>query len=135
MLWFQGLLSASFSVPRCSRPMWGSARSMTSPLRGVFRLVAAAAGSRDLVGLAGTDDLGHQHARLDADRLVNHALLLGIVDHLDIAAEREVLAKRMPDEAVVGEQAPQVRMPLEQDAEQVEGLALEPVGAVPYRRY
>jgi hypothetical protein len=35
----------------------------------------------------------------------------------------------MPDEAVVREQAPQVRMAMEQDAEQVEGFALEPVRA------
>ncbi len=37
----------------------------------------------------------------------------------------------MPDEAVVGEQAAQVRVALEQDAEHVEGLALEPIDAGP----
>src|SRR5690606_10639930 len=35
----------------------------------------------------------------------------------------------MPDESIVGEDAAQVRMTVEDDAEQVEGLALEPVGA------
>ena len=37
----------------------------------------------------------------------------------------------MADEAVIGEDAAQVGMALEQDAEQIEGLALEPVGAGP----
>ena len=37
----------------------------------------------------------------------------------------------MADEAVVGEDAAQIRVAAEQDAEQVEGLALEPVGARP----
>ena len=36
--------------------------------------------------------------------------LLGVVAHLDIADQREILAERMADEAVVGEQAAQVRM-------------------------
>ena len=45
--------------------------------------------------------------------------------------QREVLAERMADEAVVGEDAAQVRVAAEQDAEQVERLALEPVGARP----
>jgi hypothetical protein len=34
----------------------------------------------------------------------------------------------MADEAVVGQHAAQVRMPAEQNAEQVERLALEPIG-------
>jgi hypothetical protein len=40
----------------------------------------------------------------------------------------------MADEAVVGEDAAQVRVALEDDAEQVEGLALEPVGSTSRRR-
>ena len=61
-------------------------------------------------------------------RLVDHALLLLVVAHLDIAGQREVLAQRMPLEAVVGEDAAQVRMVGEEDAVQVPGLALEPAG-------
>src|SRR6185312_13165816 len=49
-----------------------------------------------------------------------------------MARQREVLAERMADEAVVGEDAPQVRMPLEHDAEKVERLALEPVHPGPH---
>ena len=44
------------------------------------------------------------------DRLVDDALLLLVVAHLDIAGEREVLAQRMPLEAVVGEDAAQIGM-------------------------
>jgi len=40
--------------------------------------------------------------------LVDDALLLDVVAHLDIAGERKVLAQRMAFEAVVGEQAAQV---------------------------
>jgi hypothetical protein len=47
-------------------------------------------------------------ARLDGHRLVDHALLLGVVAHLDVARDREVLAHRVADEAVVGEDAAQV---------------------------
>src|SRR3989344_5897067 len=75
-----------------------------------------------------TDHALHQHARLNGDRLVHHALLLGVVAHFDPADEWEVLAERMPDETVIGEDAAQVRMPLEHDAEQVECLSLVPIG-------
>ena len=63
------------------------------------------------------------------DRLVDDALLLVVVAHLDVAGQREILAQRMALEAVVGQQAAQVRMAGEQDAVHVVGLALEPVGA------
>src|SRR5690554_1841320 len=74
-----------------------------------------------------------KHARyIDArfhggDRLVDDATLVRVVAHFDVADQREVLAERMANEAVVGEDATQVRMALEYDAEQVEGLAFEPV--------
>src|SRR4029077_13889132 len=71
-------------------------------------------------------------ARIDGDGLVDDAALLGVVAHLDMARQREVLAERMADEAVIGEDAAQVRMPVEHDAEEVERLALEPVHPWPY---
>jgi hypothetical protein len=49
-----------------------------------------------------------------------------------VAGEREVLAERMPDEAIVGEDASQVRMPLEHDAVEIERFALEPVRGRPH---
>ncbi len=61
-------------------------------------------------------------------RLVDHPLQLVVVADLDVAGHREVLAQRMPVEAVIREQAPQVRVPFEEDAVHVERLALEPVG-------
>jgi hypothetical protein len=42
------------------------------------------------------DHARHQHARLDRHRLVDHALLLGVVAHLDVADQREVLAEGWP---------------------------------------
>ena len=62
-------------------------------------------------------------------RLVDHALQLVVVAELDEAGEREVLAQRMALEAVVGEDAAQIGMAGEQDAVEIVGLALEPVGA------
>src|SRR6185295_17385639 len=142
------LCSASFSVARCSRPMWGSARWITSPsssstrrstpcaagccgpkLRVYLRISAILRFFR-VVRLA--HDSRRDFARIDGDGLVDHAALLGVVAHFDMARQREVLAERMADEAVVGEDAPQVRMPLEHDAEKVERLALEPVHPGPH---
>ena len=65
----------------------------------------------------------------EPDRLVDDALLLVVVANLDEAGQREILAQRVPLEAVVGEDAAQVRVAGEQDAVEVVGLALEPVGA------
>ena len=61
-------------------------------------------------------------------RLVDHALLLLVVAHLDIAGQREILAHRMPLEAVIGQDAAQIGIVGEVDAEHVPGLALEPGG-------
>jgi hypothetical protein len=79
------------------------------------------------------DHARRDFARLDRDRLVDHALLLGVVAHFDIAGHREVLAERMADETVVGQDAAQVVVAFEHDAVQVERFALEPVGRVPDR--
>ena len=61
--------------------------------------------------------------------VVDHALLLVVVAHLDEAGERKILAQRMPLETVIGEDAPHVGMAGEQHAVEIVGLALEPVGA------
>src|SRR3954464_14523158 len=61
-----------------------------------------------VVTVVGADHLRHQRARLDAHRLVDHALFVGVVTHLDVADQRKVLAERMADEAVVREDAAQV---------------------------
>ncbi len=62
---------------------------------------------------------------------IDHALLLGVVAHFDVADQREILAERMADETVVGKDAAQIRMTVVDDAEQVERFALEPVQARP----
>src|SRR5688572_33229632 len=51
------------------------------------------------------DHAWHVVARLDRDRLVDHAAGGRVVADLDVAGDREVLAERMADEAVVGEDA------------------------------
>src|SRR6187399_834780 len=154
MDWLNGFDSASFSVRRCSKPICGSAFWMTSPsISSTRRNTPCAAGccgpkfivklrisfiaslllglQRRVVAVVVADDLRHQRALLDRDRLVHHALLGGVVAHLDVADQREVLAERMADEAVVGEDAAQIRVTGEKNAEQVERLALEPVGTRP----
>jgi hypothetical protein len=67
-------------------------------------------------------------------RLVDHLLALLVVAHLDIAGQREILAQRMPLEAVIGQDAAQIGLAGEEDAEQVPGLALPPGGDRPDRR-
>src|SRR5690606_27631816 len=85
-----------------------------------------------LVAVIVANDLRHERARLDADRLVDDAALVRVVAHLDLADHREILAERMPDEAVVRKEAPQVRVTAEQDSIEVERLALVPVCGAPY---
>src|SRR5579863_1281404 len=152
MLWLYGLLSASFSVARCKRPMCGSALVMISPsISSTRRSTPCAAGccgpkfmvkfwisgilgsllERLVVTRVVADHARYQVSRLDAHRLVDDALLLLVVTHLHVAGQREVLAERMADEAIVGEDAAQVRIAIEQDAEEVEGLPLEPRGGRP----
>src|SRR6202034_3819512 len=85
-----------------------------------------------VIAVVVADHTRHQRARLDADRLVDHALELRVISHFDIADEREILAERMTDETIVGQNAAQIRMAAKQNAEQIEGLALEPLGAGPH---
>src|SRR5690606_1830339 len=59
------------------------------------------------------------------------APLFGVVTYFDVSDQRKILAERMADKAVVGQDAAQVRMTLVDDAEQVERLTLEPVGHRP----
>ena len=79
------------------------------------------------------DGLGHQHPIFDTDRLVHHPALLRVVTHFHVAFQREILAERVSAETVIGEDAAQVGMVVEQDAEQVEGFPFKPVGAGPDR--
>src|SRR5690348_10642363 len=152
MLWLYGLLSASFSVARCSRPMCGSALVMISPSISSTRrstpCAAGCCGPKFMVrfwisGIFGdlleglvvarvmADHARHQHAWRNAHRLVHHPLLLRVVAHFHVAGQREILAERMPHEAVIGEDAAQVRVAVEEDAVEVEGLPLEPGGGSP----
>ena len=84
-----------------------------------------------LVAVVVADDFRHERARLDAHGLVDDAALHRVVAHLDVADQRKILAERMADEAVVRQQAAQIRVAAEQDAVEIERLALEPIGRVP----
>ena len=65
---------------------------------------------------------------LQLHRLVDDALLLFVVAQLDIAGQRKILAQRMTFEAVIGQDAAQIGMIGEINAEQIPRLALEPAG-------
>ncbi len=76
--------------------------------------------------------LGQHH------RFVDDLLAVLVVADLDIAGQREILAQRMTLEAVIGQDAAQVRLAVEDDAEQVPRLALPPRRGRPdcaYRRH
>src|SRR5262245_52764251 len=64
----------------------------------------------------------------ELDGFIDDALRLVVIAHLDIAREREVLAHWVTLEAVVGEDATQIRVAGEQDAIHVVGLPLIPIG-------
>src|SRR5688572_10385598 len=142
----KGFDSASFSVARCNRPMCGSALWITSPsISSTRRSTPCAAGCcgpkfsvklwisvmaarpRSAGGTFLADHFRHRDPRLDADRLLDDAAPPRVVAHFHVTGQREVPADRVADEAVVREDAPQVRVPAEQDAVEVEGLALVPV--------
>src|SRR5450759_271558 len=78
------------------------------------------------------DDARRHFARLDRDRLIDHTLLGGVVTHFNMAGQREVLAERIADETVVGQDTAQIGMTSEYKTEQIKCLALVPVGARPY---
>ncbi len=56
------------------------------------------------------DHARRDFARLDRHRLIDDALLFRVVTHFDVAGDREILAERMTDETVVGQDAAQVRV-------------------------
>src|SRR5262245_48136574 len=70
---------------------------------------------------------------LQLHRFVDDALLQVVPAHLDEAGQREVLAQRMPLEAVVGQDAPQIGMIGEPHAVKIVGLTLEPAGRAEHR--
>src|SRR5688572_20432531 len=129
MDWLYGFDSASFSVPRCSRPTCGSAFMTVSPsISSTRRSTPCAAGCwgpkfsvklrisaiaailyRRVIAWIIADHARHQRALGDLDRFIDDAPLFIVVAHFDIAHQREVLAKRVADEPVVGEDAAQVR--------------------------
>src|SRR5262249_25971760 len=63
------------------------------------------------------------------DRLVDDALLLVVVAHLDETGEGKILAQRKTLEPVVREQPTHVRVPGKEHPVEIVSLALEPVGA------
>src|SRR6185436_6560819 len=148
MVWLNGFDSASFSVPRWSRPMCGSAFWMTSPSISSTRrstpCAAGCCGPKFSVklwnsGIAARprrallpDHLRHRHARHDADRLVDDAAARRVVADFHVTGEREVLTEQVADEVVVREDPPQVRVAAEQDSVEIKGLALVPVGRRPF---
>src|ERR1700728_4831256 len=64
---------------------------------------------------------------IESHGLVTHPLFSVVVADLDKTGHRKVLAQRVAFEAVIGQNAPQVRMAIKQHAEQVINLALVPV--------
>src|SRR3954465_4519336 len=149
-----GLYSMNFSVPRWRSPICGSTRATISPSSSSTRrstpCAAGCCGPKLMVKLRrfsairlslGLFVAGQRHVAGALPRrkeieiaeflsephlVVDHALLLVVVAHLDEAGQREILAQRMALEAVVGEQPPEVRMAGEHHAVEVVGLALEP---------
>src|SRR3989338_6919588 len=78
-----------------------------------------------------TYDARSHFARLDRHRLIHDTLLFRVVAHFHVAGQREILAERIADKAIVSQDAAQVGMSGKYDAIQIEGLALVPVGAWP----
>src|SRR5258705_13018126 len=127
MDWLKGFDSASFSVPRCSRPMCGSAFWMTSPsISSTRRSTPCAAGccgpkfmvrlrssatrtsrrgafERLLVTVGVADHARHQGARLYGDRLANPPPSLAGLSHRRNVVQGELLAEGGGGGAAMGQ--------------------------------
>src|SRR5215472_15363703 len=106
-----------------SRRWGGSRRRGRGRLRGFL-----VAGQLARHALPGRQEIEAAEILRQLHRLVDDALLLLVVAHLDIAGEREILAQRMALEPVIGEEAPEIRMIGKEDAVEVPRFALEPPG-------
>src|SRR5882724_9375880 len=76
-------------------------------LLATFLLIA---GQRIVRAFPWREEIEFAEFLIEADRLVEHPLLLIVVTHLDEAGERKVLAQRMALETVIGQQPPHVGM-------------------------
>src|ERR1017187_1841745 len=70
-------------------------------------------------------------AHLDGNRLIDHALLIGVVTHFNVTDHGEIFPERITDEAVVSQDAAQVGMIFKHDSIEVERLTLKPVSPRP----
>ena len=75
-----------------------------------------------------TDDPRCNFSRLNGNRFVNDACALGVVAHFDMTRDGKVFAERVTNETVIGEDAAQILVPFENDAVQIEGFTLVPIG-------
>src|ERR1700722_6590829 len=80
-------------------------------------------------GFPGAQEIELTEFLIEAHWLVAHALLRIVIAHLNETGHREVLAQRITIKAVVGQDAPQIRMTVKQHAKQVVNLTLVPVSA------
>ena len=69
--------------------------------------------------------------RFDRHRLINDSLLFGVITHLDVAVNREVLAERMTNETIIRKYPAQIGMTRKDNPVQIEGFTLKPVNSVP----
>src|SRR5690349_11178096 len=81
------------------------------------------------------DDARRYLARLDGDRLVDNPLLIRVIAHLDIAAEREVFTERVTNKSVVSENTAEIRMAGKHDAVKIECFAFKPIRRGPDAYY
>jgi hypothetical protein len=100
-------------------PAWGA---------GLLRLALLVPGQDIFGAFPGAEEVEGAKVLGELHRLVDHTLLLFGIAAFDIAGEREILAERVPAKAVIGEDAAQIVIAVEQHAEHVEHFALEPAG-------
>src|SRR6185369_10464460 len=78
-----------------------------------------------------THDPRRIFSRFYAHRLINDTSLFRVITHLYVAGNRKIFAERVTDESVIRQNAAQIRVAIEDDAVQVEGLSLIPIGTRP----
>src|SRR3954453_19292575 len=104
-------------------------RMLCSPMGSTFRLALSLLipGQHVIRAFPGREEIEVAQFLRQLPGLVHDTALRVVVANLDEARERKILPQRKAFEAVIGENAAQVRVAGEQHAVQIVGLALEPV--------
>ena len=78
-----------------------------------------------------THDTRRIFARLNGNRLIDHATKLLVVTHFDVSRYRKVFPERIANKSVISKYPAKIRMAIEHDAIKIKSLTLKPIHTRP----